>query len=298
MCVFNQSIPLSIEESINRKYAVCNNASFDIIKQCSFSYYNDLKSQCFKCIVFDYDLTIHNKYYNLEIEKEIFETINSLLENGIKIGIATGNGQYIANEIKQYIIPKYWGEIIIGYYNGGLLLPLNIETRFESLNYKIPIDFKKIIKFIELNIPKDELCIEGIEERNPFQLNFYSKKSTSSYVDILKHFIRKQTNLKIMQSPHSFDVIPRWVSKSNVCNYFRNMGINECEILTMGDSGAYGENDFELLNRKFSLSVNTVSNSLDYCWNYSPPNLRELAATLNYLKRIDLAQKGIFLFKI
>ena len=298
MCILNQSMPLSIEESINRKYAVCNNISFDTIKQCSLSYYNDLKSQYFKSIVFDYDLTIHNKYHKLKNENKIFESINNLLENGIKIGIATGNGEYIANEIRQYIFSKYWNEIIIGYYNGGLLLPLSSEIRFESLNLKIPLDFEKIIKFIDLNIPKDELCIDGIEERNPFQLNFYSRNNTSNYVDILKQFIRKQTSLKIMQSPHSFDVIPRWVSKTNVCNYFCNMGINEYEILTMGDSGAYGENDYELLSRKFSLSVNTISNSLDYCWNFSPPNIKELASTLNYLKHIDLTQRGIFSFKI
>ncbi len=289
---------ISLVMATNRKYNACENICKDDIQQHCNTYYFSVKTHTFSSIVFDFDLTVHNKAFHSTIEDDIFQLINLLLKNDIKIGIATGNGEYVAEEIKKRINPEFWHKVIIGYYNGGLILPLDSTITYYDLDIDIPYDFKKLIDFINLNIPSGVLVTEGIKEENPFQINFFSEKKDHLYIDKVIKYIYESTKLKIIKSPHSYDVVPSSTSKVNVCDYFCDQGLSPDDIITIGDYGAYGESDYELLNRKFSLSVNTVSDSLINCWNFSPENKKNLKATLNYLEHIRFLGNGKFIFDI
>lgn len=288
----------SILLALKRKMRI--NERLDVeycLKRC-VDYYTAIHAQVFKAIIFDYDLTIHNKHKQLAVENEIFHIINWLLSNNIIIGIATGNGEYIADEIRKKIDPAYHPNVIVGYYNGGLILPLNSDILFSDLQLTIPLDFQKIIRYVKDNIPRELICTDGIDDNNPFQLNFYSDiDEGQAYIKALKAFIHTLPGLTILQSPHSFDVIPNEISKSNVCDYLVNQGLLNSEILTMGDSGHLGGNDYDLLNRLFSLSVDSISGSLDNCWNFAPLDCRHLDATNYYLSSISIINGKGFMLK-
>lgn len=293
----NKHSDFSIFEAVKRKRAISNSSTLDCCYCSAIEYLHALKSQTFRGIVFDYDLTLHNKHKETEVENSIFTILNQYLSKGIQIGIATGNGEYIAQEIRIKIHSDYWNNVIMGYYNGGFIIPLGFNKSFSDLQASPPEDFKKMINFIDNYIPKGKICSDGIVDNNPFQLNFFSDEDDGTfYVDLLKKYIREHTVLKILQSPHSFDVVPTCSSKLNVCNYMCQNGLNPHEILTIGDSGNYGGNDYELLNRKYSLSVDQVSGSIDNCWNFSPCNIQNLDATLFYLEKLHLIGNGLIFF--
>lgn len=297
----NQALTsFSVVDAVKRKI---NIAGTTILTQhyydAAVQYYSSLKDHPFRAIVFDYDLTIHNKHTHTTTEERIFSILNNLLSKGIIIGIATGNGEYIAGEIRDKVHPQYWSNIIMGYYNGGFIISLDSNTVFSDLQEEIPFDFQKIKDFLFTSIPKGKVCADGIEDNNPFQLNFFSdEKGGLTYVEQIKDFILHHTDLKILQTPHSFDVVPKWVSKTNVCNRICDKGIKPDEILTVGDTGQFGGNDYELLNRKFGLSVNKVSSSIYNCWNFAPESYQNLEATLYYLELLSFRGNGTISFDI
>lgn len=87
-------------------------------------------------------------------------------------------------------------------------------------------------------------------------------------------------NINIWRSTHSMDiVVAQDVNKKNV------LGNNE-KLLCFGDCGSVNGNDFELLSTPYSLSVGTVSRSVDSCWNIAPYGKRGVDATLWYLQHI------------
>lgn len=291
--------PFSIVEAVNRKVCISKNALSDYYYYAAKSYCNSLKSQIFRGIVFDYDLTLHNKHQFTETEEDLFTILNMCLANNIQVGIATGNGEYIAKDIRSKIHQTYWGNVIMGYYNGGFIIPLDCNITFSNVHTEIPGDFEKTIMFLSNSIPKGKICADGIEQKNPFQLNFYSDEDDGEfYIGLLQEFILGHTDLKILHSPHSFDVVPPWISKLNVCSYMCSIGLAPQEIITIGDSGHVGGNDYELLNWIYSLSVNSVSDSPNNCWNFSPQNIQDLDATLFYLQRLRYNGNGSFTFDI
>ena len=291
--------PFSIIEAVDRKVCISKNALSDYYYYAAKRYCNSLKSHAFRGIVFDYDLTLHNKHKYIKTEDKLFAILNLYLANGIQVGIATGNGEYIAKDIRSKIHPSNWPNVIMGYYNGGFIIPLDCNRTFSDAQAEIPDDFIKTIMYLRESIPKGKICVDGIENPNPFQLNFYSDEDDGAfYIGLLKDFILEHTELKILRSPHSFDVVPSWISKLNVCSYMCSQGLDQQEILTIGDSGHVGGNDYELLNWRYSLSVNSVSDSPNNCWNFSPQNIQNLEATLFYLQCLRCNGNGSITFDI
>ncbi len=292
------NVPFSISDAVNRKCQINRSISYEYCYKKAEEYCNELETKIFKGIVFDYDQTLHNKYSQTITEKQVFELINIFLSSGISIGIATGNGEYIAEKIREMFEESLWSNIIMGYYNGGLILPLSSTSTFKDQKKTIPLDFLKVKDYILKNIPEQKICAEGLYDNNPYQLNFFSDEPNGEvYMSELKSYIQKNTNLKILSSPHSIDVIPIWISKRNVFKYI-NVGKTNADIVSIGDSGQYGGNDYELLNHKFGLSVDKISDSLNNCWNFSPNGIKHLESTLFYFQHFAIDDCGTFMIKM
>ena len=288
-----------VEYGISRKRKGKSAKTYHCYSEAGLKYFKHIQESNYSAIVFDFDQTIHNKHIVTKVENNIRQFLRHLLENGIIIGIATGNGTYITKTLRDYFDKEYYDKVVVGYYNGGIICSLDktIESTFSDLD--IPLDFKLVKSFYEKQIPKDYIHEEGLYcEQNPYELNFYptGKNNSDYYFNQLKLFILNNTNLKIMESPHSIDVLPPWISKLDVCKYLDFLGIKQSNILTMGDYGAESQSDYELLCRDHSLSVNNVSAAYNSCWNFAPKGMLELDATWFYLQHISISSGSFTIF--
>jgi len=58
--------------------------------------------------------------FKRKLDNEITFELNRLLKAGITIGIATGRGQSVREDLQNTITNKsYWKNIVVGYYNGS-----------------------------------------------------------------------------------------------------------------------------------------------------------------------------------
>ncbi len=269
-----------------RKSMKHQGVSISDYQKCSQIYWDKLSSRQYKGIVFDYDGTLHDKHRTSEIEERLFAKLNELLANGIIIGIATGRGKSVRVELQERIDCKFWDNVLIAYYNGGVIGCLSDNTKPNKSERKVPKSFIEIIGKLQNN---------ALEE-NPYQLTLIKDELniTSVEFDLLKKKILEVKDVRVMETNHSLDIIPLNSSKRNI---FLEYKFAEDNFLTIGDSGNWGGNDYELLCGESSLSVDYVSEAFDSCWNYALPGMRNLEATEYYLNMIELQEDGTFCLK-
>lgn len=274
-----------IMRSLYRKFKSYNVLKDDV--EATKVIFDNFEKTTFDSIVFDFDGTLYDKRF-LNITSNIFEKINNLLENNIEIIIATGRGKSVRTELQKYIIPKFWDDLKIGYYNGQIVKALSDNSEVNS----------GIEAFEPLSSFHDDISNfcnnQGISlELRPLQITIQTDGFNRTKVK--KYLLEKITwynELKCVCSDHSIDIIPKSATKLDVMKQLKYSTKN---TLCVGDSGQLGGNDFELLSHPFSLSCDFVSNSLCSCWNYAPLSTRGLEATLYYLDNIIMSDKG---FKI
>lgn len=258
-------------------------------------YHELLSNNRFSGIVFDYDGTLHNKGRKSTLEQNIFEKINYLLSNNVKIGIATGRGKSVRNELQKVIAEDYWKEVVIAYYNGGCLGTLEDMQCPNKKAKCVPQEFLSLFDYIlKIKLP-DSIEVEGVDDKNPYQLTIMlNDQHMWPYIEKIKSFCLETKGLKVLESSHSLDIIPASSSKDNVFSYWTNLGLTKNDFLVIGDSGQFGGNDYELLNSGYGLSVDKVTNAFDACWNFAKPGTRNLEATIYYLEKIDVLTNGYF----
>lgn len=232
----------------------------------------------FQEIIFDYDSTLVEKHSNATVEEEIFNIINSLLASGIVVKIATGRGKSVRLELKEKICSQYWGNVIIGYYNGGIIAPLS-DDEAPSPN------FNENELLIQLTEEIESIMPDIKYELRPQQITIMMDDCDKfMHKDLIIDILQKYPCLKIFLSGHSIDIIPSENSKLNLLDE------TTTKALCIGDSGQYLGNDYELLSSTYSLSVNRVSSSMSSCWNYAPIGLSDTKATLYYLRQLDIGE--------
>lgn len=99
---------------------------------------------------------------------------------------------------------------------------------------------------------------------------------------------------QIVESAHSVDVLGELASKLRVVEAVtaRTRSQDPGLVLRIGDQGAWGGNDYELLASGLSLSVDRVSGDLSTCWNISRPGRRSDLATADYLRALKVWGHG------
>lgn len=244
----------------------------------------------FSGIIFDYDGTLcdlADRY--LPLREDITTPLNNLLSHNIPIGIATGRGSSVQKNLKKIIDEKYWEKVLVGNYNGALVLPLNKEL--PGVGELIPVALKKADTLIrDDRILKKYTEIETKPKQVSILFSPFSQKQL--VLDRIQEILVGLTQLKIVQSEHSLDILEKDVSKLSVVKTLQGfLESEEKNILLIGDQGQLGGNDFEMLTQPYSLSVNMISTSLDTCWNLAPPGLRGYKAVLSILKAIKITGK-------
>lgn len=259
----------------------------------------------FGIIIFDYDGTLcsaKNRYKG--VGKEVSDNLTKLLSHGIILGIATGRGQSVRNDLKESIPEQYHKQVVIGYYNGGDLGLLS-DNHIPDVNLPINESLCEIYEILDsynfpakvkVDIRPKQLVIE-IENKEDWQ------KVRSSIIQLIMNKIhsdnKSQSTIGILESSHSMDIIDHAVtSKLNILERCQELakaaGLSE-NFLTIGDKGQWPGNDYQLLSTPFSLSVDEVSPLTHNCWNFAKPGIKNIEATLEYLSYIHFNKAG---FKI
>lgn len=260
-----------------------------------------LEKACFGGVVLDYDGTlcdVDERY--IGPSENIISELHRLLENGLIIGVATGRGSSVKNDLRRLIQRAYWERVLVGYYSGSDIAPLNDDQHPDKTVPMHPA--LEVIK--SLIYGHGQLSLMARFECRPKQITVEARNLSLRMQTraILKDLIATYDvrNIHILESDHSLDIIAPGVSKLNIATSCQQMaksiGNPEC-VLCIGDKGEWPGNDYEFLTSPYSLSVGTVSSNANTCWNLAGPGHRGTQATIEYLKCID-SMRGIGHFRL
>ncbi len=254
-----------------------------------------LKNTTFSGIVFDYDGTLCDPTERfLQPNPAIGEALNNLLSSCIHIGIATGRGRSVQESLRKVIVEEHWGKVLVGNYNGASILTLASElSGFREISSSSVQD--------AYNILKNDSLLAQLADLDPRAKQVSVTPKSSLFKQVIRTKVAEILSIipqiKIVESAHSIDILDPEVSKLKIIEAIHSSTRVEGEILTIGDQGQYGGNDFELLNVPKSLSVDKISSSLETCWNLAPPGHRGVQATLDYLACLNM-NKGYFVIDL
>jgi HAD superfamily hydrolase (TIGR01484 family) len=246
-----------------------------------------LESQHFRAIVFDYDGTLcSSQSKDSPPSALIIERIAKLLNSGILIGIASGRGGSIHQDLRRCISEEFWPRVHLGLYNGGWIGDLSATLPEHHATSEFLSHVTRIVERLKaLGVP-----IRTIRATHPHQISvrFFDGVHAESMWFVIGDALR-QAGLdlsSVVRSKHSVDILAPGVDKSHlIAQIIQQYRIDPYEILTMGDQGAWPGNDSSLLEHRFSLSVDVPSRRLDRAWKLAPSHKRDVDATLWYLDR-------------
>jgi HAD superfamily hydrolase (TIGR01484 family) len=244
----------------------------------------------FNGIVLDLDGTLINTDNRFGvIEKKISKELNRLLDLGLKLGISTGRGDSALDLLRKCILSRFWDNVIVGLYNGTLLLKLSDNFNQQSdeiwpLNKILHSKLESICYDLKNNISvrPTQITLHG----------FTSAQQETIKKEIVSFLGQKIQFVKILTTSHSMDFIPQWGTKLIVVEALVN-NANDV-ILCIGDQGQIGGNDEELLRWKPAISVGKKRPASNDCfWLGRQKNLQEANGTMVLLSAIE-AKKGLF----
>lgn len=274
--------------AISRKTSGLGIVDVELWRSALASFLNRLSSTELGGIVFDFDGTLcdSNRRF-LGIDDKISVALGRLLDQGVRVGIASGRGKSVRIDLQNRIPKPFWNKVWIGYYNGSEIGKLAQEEIPSLAPRTDPLleEFLSLCDNISSMVPGVSL------EPRSSQISFRSTEGarlsdlTTILLDIKAG--HQFDGLKVVQSSHSVDVILAQVSKVNVVNGLAKEDAQN--ILCIGDMGRWPGNDYELLSQPYSLSVDNVSYDPRSCWNLCPSGHRGVQGTLDYLKALTFA---------
>ena len=212
---------------------------------------------------------------------EIGACLARMLQSKILVGVATGRGASVRDELRRIVPETHWRQLLVGYYNGADIGRLDDDLMPDKKSPTNP-RLKAFLQAVQKQHALPENC--QIDER-PLQISLRS--SGLSAADLMSEKAEDQTNggVRVVESGHSIDIIPTDVTKLNLLKRMRKESVpDDLQILCIGDMGKWPGNDFEMLKTKYSLSVDEVSDDADSCWNTLAGDVVGEAGTLEYLR--------------
>jgi hypothetical protein len=247
-------------------------------------------------VALDYDGTLCTKDDRFgALRDDVVAECSRLLKAGLHLGIATGRGKSVREELQKVLDRKLWARAHIGYYNGtaiGALCDDALPTTDE------PSD--PALKRAQSLLSDDAwLTATAKITPRPQQLTVEPKGATRT--DALAAHVMSRlapldgAGVRIVVSSHSLDVLGARPGKGSLVSWLREQVGGAREVLCIGDRGAWPGNDYALLAEPMSLSVDEVSSLDDTCWNLAPRGVSGPDATLLYLRAIK-ARGGVGTF--
>lgn len=247
-------------------------------------------------VALDYDGTLCSKDDRFDgLREDIATECSRLLKAGVYLGIATGRGKSVREELQKALDPNLWGRVHIGYYNStdiGALADDNLPKRHE------PND--AVLKRAYALLSADFWLIATAQvDARPQQITVEPRGTTRTDA-LAAHVMARLAPLdgegvRIVVSSHSLDVLGPTRGKGSLVSWLREQIGDGLDVLCIGDRGAWPGNDYTLLAEPLSLSVDAVSSLNDVCWNLAPRGVSGPDATLLYLRAVK-AREGVGAF--
>ncbi len=253
-----------------------------------------LRDATFRGLILDYDgtvVTVAGRYH--PPAKPVIDEIERLLNEGMRIAIATGRGGSAGEKLRDVLSSKFHSGIFIGYYNGGDIRTLDVDISLAPLSKAAAIiEVKKwldestdlFVSDAKMRMSPVQITIElaSIRDVTTFQRRFASRFGTTPEV-------------RMVRSGHSIDLCLSSACKTNV---FRELasgaGISADSILCIGDRGDVLGNDYALLGMPFGLSVDQVCCRIQAGWALHGAAITGPDALLQILKALHPHPAGGF----
>jgi hypothetical protein len=208
-------------------------------------------------VVMDYDGTIVATDERFSPPRaDVLDQLVRLHSADVVIAIATGRGGSAGEALRLVLPASMHEDVIMGYYNGGHVVQLSVDiaavppppvpaiaaiAALLTSHPLVPAECSWRDSGIQLTIPTAALADAG------------------ALVDALSRCPEvADGQVRITRSAHSVDLIPSTATKLAVVEAARRRLAADEEVITIGDSGARGENDCELLSREHGISIGSV----------------------------------------
>lgn len=241
-------------------------------------------------LVLDYDGTlVTTENREALLGAELSALLQDRIAEGLRVAIATGRGGSAGERLREALPPNVHGDILIGYYNGALVRPLDVDIR-EEARTPAPAIAKALAwlgetgtvpaasiknSFVQLTIPR---------EQAPDIFAFEAALRTAGHTD-----------LRLAQSGHTVDICLASTCKTAVVEALGGRwGFDDRDILRVGDSGGPQGNDHALLASEMGISVGDLCGRPLHGWPMFGPPVTGPAAVLRLLKALRLQSEGWF----
>lgn len=240
-------------------------------------------------LALDYDGTLCTKDDRFDgLRDDIVAECARLLKAGVRLGIATGRGKSVREELQKALNKKLWPLVHLGYYNGTDIGALEDD----SSPRKDGPEEQVLTRAHDLLAADAWLTATAKLTPRPHQIAVEPKGAVRTDA-LAAHVMALLAPLdgegvRIVVSSHSLDVLGPMRGKGSLVSWLRQQIGDGREVLCIGDRGAWPGNDYSLLAEPLSLSVDEVSSMSNACWNLAPRGVSGPDATLLYLRAIKV----------
>ncbi len=235
-------------------------------------------------LVADYDGTLVSRAEKATgPRQEVRSELLRLLKSGLVVGIASGRGRSVREDLRKTLPECLWPQVTIGYYNGGQLGNLAddaVPVRDDVLAEELEPLYERLIEHAALS-----LFCDFTRRGSQLTVEFNSAGLGGVVFETVATLTSGVPGVRVVRSSHSLDVISASVSKLSVIRALEEK-VEGSGILAIGDKGAFPGNDLELLQHATSLSVDEESPLLDRGKRISADGERGVAAALQYLSAL------------
>jgi hydroxymethylpyrimidine pyrophosphatase-like HAD family hydrolase/fructoselysine-6-P-deglycase FrlB-like protein len=243
-------------------------------------------------IVLDYDGTVVPTDRRLDPpDPQILSAMQEWISKGLVVAFATGRGGSVGEMLREHLPEGIWSRIPVGYYNGAHIITLDVDLARNPAN---PDPVVERI-FSEVSKVRDLFQDSWLPKQSPFQITIPFDKLAfrAEGTRKLREIVALHREARIFRSGHSLDICPAWGGKRRVIEHVRRQLTHEqSAILSVGDSGDRHGNDYELLEGNFGLSVDSVCDRDDSCWNLLPPEVSGPKGLLTILRALRETGSG------
>jgi len=238
-------------------------------------------------LALDYDGTLCTKDDRFDgLRDDIVAECARLLKAGVRLGIATGRGKSVRDELQKALDKNLWPLVHLGYYNGTDIGALEDD----SSPSKNGPEGQVLTRAHDLLAADTWLTATATLTPRPHQIaveptGVVRTDALAAHVMALLAPLDGE-GVRIVISSHSLDVLGPTRGKGSLVSWLRQQIGAGREVLCIGDRGAWPGNDYSLLAEPLSLSVDEVSSMSNVCWNLAPRGVSGPDATLLYLSAI------------
>lgn len=273
-------------------HLLTNNGDLEFWKDKLLIFVRRLAQTQFYGMVCDYDGTLCEP--GQHIETEISKRLQLLIAKGWAMGIATGRGKSVRDDLREAIDPRYWHRILVGYYNAAEIAPLDDDNHPDAVSPPchalVPVTTAIRAdpywsNLGELTFRQWQVTLKPYDLHNPYLWDATRR-------------LAQATGTILLQSTHSIDIVPPGISKTNLTRRLAHDLAEKSRpdhILCIGDLGRTPGNDADLLASPSGLSVDEVSSDPQTCWNLAPPGHRGVQAAHDYLTAVVNRREGFVL---